>query len=730
MTRTLYLHLLHGASLCALTLILPVSAGFAQDRQIDDTNEAQVDASGAILLDQITITARRRPETDVDVPISTTVLRGDSLPATTLDAGGDISRQSPNLNFVDLARPTDRYGTMRGVGPLGTPLNSLDSTVGFAINGVPTSAFGYSQPLFDIDHVEVLRGPQGTLFGRNALGGLINVVPHAADGEREFRIDTQIGSDGYRQAEAIAGGWIVPEMLAGRGAFLYQNFDGDVPNGIIGGKEGGIDLKAGRGSLRYTPDATLTIDITGSYSSDDRNNVVWLLKETPHFPLSGSDVRPVNNRDIGQGTLEIKKDFEAFSLTSITSYQDIRVHSFDEFTDSYVFGKYLGMDPILLVDPDDDAGTVDEKEGVFSQEFRLNSPQDSSWDWVAGLSYFRSDFDTYRVMSSSMWPTSNGTTDNDIVSQTYAIFGDATVPLGDRLEVSGGLRLAHDEQKLTGRFVSNGAPGLVPSFYQENSFSDTYLTGRAALSYAWTEGIKSYVSIARGYSSGGFERTLQNAANGVAAQPFRPTTGWTYEVGTKAQLSHRFSVSGSVFYNDVTDGQLTGFDAATSRVFFANQDYGSYGFELQANAEIGYGFEVNAGIGYTHSRLTGQPTPVLPLPIEGNQVPHTPEWTANLGLSYRMSGEGIGVSGDFYANATYQFVGARYPDVQNSVKMDAYHMINAKIGWENERFGVNAFVNNLLDERPIYYAASYSPEVTAVIAGRGRVFGVGGSVKW
>ncbi|EIM73531.1 TonB-dependent receptor [Nitratireductor aquibiodomus RA22] len=730
MTSIFSSNLKRGVSLFALFLSISTGASFAQEAPTGEPDQPATDEAGGTLLDAIIITARKRLEFDLDIPVSTSVLPGESLPATTLDPGGDISRQSPNLNYADFARPSDRYGTLRSVGPLGSPLNSLDSTVGFAIDGVPTSAFGYGQPLFDVDRVEVLRGPQGTLFGRNALGGLINVVPRGADGEREFRIDTQIGSNGFGQAEAVAGGWLIPDSLAGRGALFYQTFDGDVPNGIIGGEEGGVDLKAGRGSLRFTPDATLTIDVTGSYSSDHRNNVVWLLKEHPDFPVSGSDITPVNNRDIGQGTVKITKDFDTLSLTSVTSYQDIRIRSADEFTDSYIFGRWLGVDPAAFVDPDDDVGSVKEREEIFSQEFRLNSAEGSDWDWVAGVSYFRSDFNTHRVMNSSMWPTSNGTTDNDVNSETFAVFADVTAPLGERFEISGGLRLAHDRQDFTGRFVSNGAAGIVPSLHQQNSFSDTYLTGRAALSYAWTDDIRSYVSVARGYSSGGFERTAQNSAYGTPAEPFRPATGWTYEIGTKAQLNDAISVSGAVFYNDVTDGQLTGFDNATAQVFFANQDYRSYGFELQASAELGHGFELSAGVGYTKSRLEGQPTPNLPIPVEGNRVPHAPEWTANLGLGYRKAGEDIGLSGDFYANASYQYVGARYPDVQNSVKMDAYHIVNAKIGWENERVGVNAFVNNLLDERPIYYATAYSSDVTAVIAGRGRVFGVGASLKW
>ena len=717
-----------SVSFGVLALLLSSATGFTQEGG-GPHGESAGDESGATLLDPIVITARKRPEFDLDVPVSTTILPGNSIPSTTLDPAGDISRMSPNLNFTDAARPQDRYGTMRGVGPLGNPLNSLDNTVGFAIGGVPTSSNGFGQPLFDIERVEVLRGPQGTLFGRNSLGGLINVIPREADGEREFRIDTQIGSNGYRQAEAKAGGWIVPDLLAGRAAFLYQNFDGDVPNGIIGGKEGGVDLKAGRGSLRFTPDETLVIDITGSYSSDDRNNAIWLLRESPDFPRSGVDRTPINNRDIGQGSIQVKKEFEDVDLVTVTSFQDIELFTNDDATDGFIYGALTGLPPAAFTGTD--GGSVREKERIFSQELRLGSLEGSPFSWVAGVNYFRSDYNISRDFESDFIPTLNGLTNNDIVSQTFAVFGDVTIPLAERFEVSGGLRLAHDIQDFAGRFNSRGAPGLVPSFDQEARFSDTYVTGRAAVSYAWTDDIKSYFSVARGHSSGGFERSQgSDAPMGIAATPFAPTRGWTYELGTKAQLTNAISLSAAAFYNDVSDGQLLGFDFATNQVFIANQDYRSFGFELQGNADMSNGFELSAGVGFTESRLVGASTPVLPASVDGNRVPFTPEWTANLGVTYRLAGEDVGLDGDFFAGATYQYVGARYPDVQNSVKMDSYHMINAKIGWENERLGVNAFVNNLLDERPVYFAASYSPDVTGVIAGRGRVFGVGASLKW
>lgn len=726
MNSSLFCKLLISVSTISLSIALTLNAHSQEVGAIVTDKSVQTE----IVLKPIIITGRKRTERDIDAPVSAVVIKDERLAQDSLDAGGVILRQTPNANFVDLSRPNDRYGTIRGIGPLGSPLNSLDNTVGYAVDGVPTSAFGFSQPLLDVDQVEVLRGPQGTLFGRNTLGGLVNIVGRGADGEREFRIKSEVGSDGYRLIEGIAAGYLVPDMIAGRGALRFQGFNGDIPNSIIGGKDGEASIAAGRGTLRFTPDNSWQIDLTGSFSQDHRSNPVWLLKEHPDFPLSGSDIEPVGDRDIYQGTLTVRKEFENLALTSVTSYQQLKLESYDDFADSYIYAKWLGGTPNSWADPLSEKGRVTDKEGLFNQEIRLNSLDDSPLTWVAGINYFRSDYNTMRQMQSALWPTVNGTTDNDVVSQTWGVFGDISAPLDERWEVSGGLRLAHDRQTLDGSYISNGFPGTVASLNQSNAYSDTYLTGRGALSYKWSQGWMSYASVARGYSSGGFERTTQNAPYGSPASPFRPAKGWTYELGVKGAATDRLSLNTSLFYNDIKDGQLSAFDMGTYQVFFTNQNYRSYGFEFGGVYEATDEISFTGGLGFTQSRLVNVSS-VAGAGIEnGNQVPQAPKWTANLGIQYRKDLNDWGGEGVLVASTDYQYVGSRQTDVQNNIKLDAYHIVNAKLGWENDKFGIYAFANNILDERPVSYASSYGPGVTAVIVGRGRIVGAGASIKW
>lgn len=687
-----------------------------------------------ITLDAIEVTARKRNELAQNVPIAISVVEGRDIPQDFIDPGPEIARSTPNFNFVDFAVPGGNFGNIRGIGPLGSPLNSLDNTVGFAVDGVPTSSFGFSPTLLDVQRVEVLRGPQGTLFGRNALGGMVNVINTPADGRRELRLNAEYGTNGYGLLEGIAGGWLVPDKVAARGVLRFQNYNGDIPNPLLGKDEGAARVQAGRGTVAFMPYETLNISLSGGFDYDWRNNPLYLWRESPVFPVSGVDLPQYGSRSTGYGNLTVTKEFESFLFTSITGYQHIKLKQLNDATDAFLFGESMkdyGYTAIDFMNPLQDLSDVKEVEGIFSQELRISSLKDSTISWVAGLSYFRSDYDMDRLQTSLLFASNNGTYDTRILSQTWAAFGDVSVPITDRLTFSGGLRLAHDTQELNSLYVSNGYPGTVPFFQQARSYDDTYLTGRAALSWKWNEDVMSYVSIARGYSSGGFERYTLNAEIGEFAPSFLPSKVLTYEFGNKALLlNKRLELNGSLFYNNVIDGQLASFDAANFVYSFSNQDYFSYGAELEARFHVNEHWSLSGGLGLTKSSMINVDPASGTGAADGNQVPNSPEVTANIGVQYRQSATVFNMDGDFTASAVYQYVGTREADVQNSFKLNAYQLINSQIGFEHAGNRFYVFGRNLTDERPEFFGSAFSSTARSVMIGRGRILGVGASLTW
>lgn len=711
---------------CSCTYrLLILSAGLWSTAAISQETSTPFD------LGTIVISSTKRDVSDLALPIASTVLSAEDVPVQTLDPTEEIARQSPGTNFVDNSRFSDSYLTMRGVATLGNSLNNLDNTVGFSIDGVPTSISGLNAPLLDVDRIEVLKGPQGTTFGRNALAGSINIVSRVADGVRQRKVELGFGTDGFGLIEATSGGWIVPGKLAARGVIRLETFDGDIPNLVIGGTDGAADISAGRVALRFTPDDTLTIDVAATFSKNENTDPSNILRETARIPISGQDIRPRNEQQIANASVTVEKEFEALRFTSVTSFQDVRTEADSDFTDAFLFAAASGLPPTFFNNPNQDVLFFNEDERIFNQEFRLSSLDGAPLKWVFGASYFQSDFDFSRFGTSTVFPGFNGTVNNVIDSETIALFGDASVSLGKRWTISGGLRFARDEQTLRGNYISNGFPGTVPTFLQNVRFSDDYTTGRAALSYAWSDQISAYASIARGYSSGGFEKGTQFAPFGAASVPFRPAQSWTYEIGTKAQITDNLRFDGAFFFNDVSDGQLSAFDAPTLTVFFANQDYESYGFEGRVNTSITSRLNVSAGISLIETKLVNVTAASAAAgAAPGNKVPQVPEMAANLRVNYRFNLNQSGVQGNFVASASYQFVGERFSDIRNAGRLPSYHLVNLRLGWQNDKLSVYAFANNVFDRRYLHSAVPIVAGASASYAGRGRIVGVGLSVEW
>lgn len=726
--RALLLSLATGLA----TGLLPSTPAYSQAATGDEPPAQEETEEKVFLLEPLEITGRKREEKLSDAPVSATILDEEDVPPSSLDAGAEIARQSPNTNFVDYSRFGEAFMNMRGVATLGSPINALDSTIGFSTDGVPTTISGFAPILLDVERIEVFRGPQGTTFGRNALGGAVNVVHRKADGEKEYRLTTEVGTDGHAFVENAIGGWIFPGAVAGRAAVRFQKYDGDIHNGILNRKVGGAEIGAARGTFRVTPDETLTIDMTGSYSRDERWNPAYILKNSASYPTSGEDVLPQNLRTIAQGIVNVAKDWKDFTFTSLTSLQDIDIWNYGDFTDTYILSQIVPL-PALWTNPATDKVGTDEKERIFTQEFRLNSPAEDLLEWVAGVNYFRSDYELHRDANNNplVGGSFNGTWDNEVKSETWAVFADATLPVSDFWDVNGGLRFARDTQNLDAHYVGNIPVITVPSHDQNSDFSDNYLSGHGGFTYHWTDDILSYVSVSRGYASGGFEKATPFAAQGATTPPFLPAKSWTYEAGTKAMFGSVAHVNIATFYNDVKDGQLTAFDTTTLQVYVASQDFNSYGFEVSGAVMPIRGIAFTGSAGYTESEMTDvNSTSAAAGAMEGNQVPQVPNWTATIGVNMFLPGDKLGLPGEFYLRAEEQYVGERYSDLANTQTLDDYHMVNARIGWNIDHFGVYVFGNNLLDDRPVAFQFDYVPGVTAAYVGRGQLLGVGASVQW
>ncbi|MRH98641.1 TonB-dependent receptor [Agrobacterium tumefaciens] len=698
----------HGLSkmgLCVaaygLAFMLSVGGAFGQE-----TDGGVVNTEGTTVLETITVTGRKTTENLNDVPLSASVIDPEILETSAADPGTAIAT-APNVQWQSQTVGR-QFFSIRGVSSLGAPLNYSDGTVSFNVDGVPNSMITASSPLLDVDHVEILRGPQGTLWGANSLGGGINVVTNQPDGEREIKATTEIGENGYRMGEFILGGNIIPESVNGRLAVRFTHMDGDIDSLYTDDLNARM-IGAVRGGLQFTGLDDTTITVSGSYFRDRNTAPFYVLGNATGFPLSGSLTEPENITTHGDGVVSITHNFDTFDLTSVTSIQHNKIDGYLDNTDALISPAWFPSDPASLVD----------REKIYSQEFRLNSLQGDTVRWVVGASVAYSDLHR-DCWATNCAPSSRIKMTADLRAINLGLFADVSVPLGEAWEVSLGGRLSHDDIKMR-KGTNSGDPNLSG----EGSVDDTYLTGRTSIAYKWNENAQTYASISRGQSTPIYP-LFGYPTIGVLDEPYPAAKGWTYEVGTKVSLfDDRLQLDGSVFYNDIKNGTVFYVDPAAMALAATYQDYATSGIELQARAEVADDWLVTGGVGYTHSKLGRSGANAG---TEGNQVPNIPEWSVTAGLEYSTPVSLFNLDGVVTATVQYQFNGKRSADVADTFNLSSYSLVNARLGWKNigGDFEIYGFGRNLFDERyETFASAGFTPGDRYVGVARGRILGFG-----
>lgn len=696
---------------------------------------AQEADQGATVLPTITITAQKRSANAQEVPIGLTVLEGEQLQSISpISSNADVARRTPNFNYMESGGQYSNSGNIRGVGSF-SPLSPNDTSISYNIDEIPQSAYGIQPSTLDMSRVEVLRGPQGTLYGLNAQGGAVNFVPVRPFFGHELSLGTEFGTNGWRMGELITNETLIDDVLAGRLALRYTGRNGDIRNAVIGGKDGEANIGAARGSLLFTPNADTDVLFSFNYNRTDDSYPRFVLKNSPCFPCDGLNPGPDFQREEFGGNLRIDHSFDDFRFTSLTSVQRNSFQQNLDLTDSLIFSKLLGIPRASLEVNGEDAysGKIDETR--YFQEFRLSSFDDSPIGWTAGVNAFRSESSVATAGQNFTLPNFSafsGRQNNDLSVNTYSAFGDVSVPIVGGLKALGGLRLTYLNADATYHYVGAGLPGTVASYDQDSSFSDTFLTGHTGLSYDWSPEFMTYATAGRGTVGGGFPWSGSNLPGGKS-EPFFPTsTSWSYEAGFKSTLlDGRATLNGAVFYNDVRNGHLYVFNRSLLTYQTAALDFDTYGGEIEGSFQVTPEFSLLGSLGYTHAELKNVPLNSTTGAKSGNRVPNVPEFTATIGGEYRTDASKIGINqGEIYINASYHFTDSRAVDVANNYDLSSYGLTNLRMGWDGETAKVYLFANNVFDERYEAVGTYYGPGVEAVTVGKGRTVGVGMNVKF
>lgn len=684
-------------------------------------------------LPAVTVTARKRAEDLRKVPMAVSVAEARELDELRLFDAEQLLRQVPNVGFNSLGDARSTFLAIRGIGPLAQPVGHDDTSTVVYVDGVPQPLFGSDLAFLDVERVEVMRGPQGTLFGRNAQAGAINVVTAKPDASGGGEATLEAGGDGWRRARAVLSGPLREGALYGRLAVGHDERDGDVAN-LAGGRVGSTENTAVRGTLVATPGEATRITLALSGQRDDNVPSNFVLKGVPGYPKVALDPEGYAHRRLGSIALTVEHTLDWAQLTSVSAFNHFDYHSLSNNSEALTFGRLFGSDYTAFV-PGTDRSTYDENQNTGYQELRLSSLPGSALEWVAGANYFH---DGYRMRSwyvSPFFASTNGWRDNRSRTDSRALFGEATVALGARFKLTGGLRYTRDDKRYRSSYRNNGFAGNVDAFTQQGDLDYDLWTGRLALAWAPTADTDLYASLARGAKSGGFPNFTNNAVSGVADQPYAASTSWSYELGGKQRLlGGRLALNAALFLNEVDKQSVVALDPVSYVYLPKSIDTRSYGAELELSARLTPGLALMASAGYTRAELRHVTADVAAFSgaADGNRVPGVPRTSAAVALQYRRDADWVGLSGraDLLASAQYQYVGARAADIGGHFDLAAYRISNLRLGLAFPRWEAYLFGQNLGDERPQYIGIWYGPGIETVTLGQGRLLGVGATVRF
>ena len=681
-----------------------------------------------MLVDTIVVTARKLEEDPRNVPFGVSSFDSQALVDRRIDRTEDLFRSLPNVSFSSLGDGRSSFFAIRGAGPIAQPLGYDDTSVVTYIDGVPQPLFGSDIRFLDVARIEVLRGPQGTVFGRNAQAGAVSIITRQPGDDFTLTARGEIGSDRERLAKAAISGPIAPGILSVGISGAYARTGGDVTNDVTGRKLGDTETKALRGSLVGTPDERTRIVLTGAFQQDENTPSNFVLRNQSEFPRVALEPEGFVDRKLTSVSLTASREIETMTLTSVTAYHRYRFRNLTNNSEAYTFEKVFGLPAASFV-PATDVSTYDERQRIFYQELRLNSHPGSVVDWVVGGDYY---WDTYKLVSdyySAFFPSTNGIRHANFGTRSLAVFGEATsrVPGIEGLKASLGLRYTNDRKHYDSLHVSNGFPGTVPSYDQSGLLRYDMVTGRFSLNYAASADTNIYATVARGAKSGGFPNFTNNAPSGLPDEPYRKSTTWGGEVGTKNRFfDGRLEINAALFFNDVKNENLFALDSASFTFVPKPIDTRSYGAELEIGYRLGAGFDLIASGGYTHAEVRKVSADVAASSgaVDGNRVPGVPRLNSSVTLQYKRSiGNSLGISGF----VQHQHVGRRAVDVGEHFWLPGYDIVNARLGVERSGVQLYVYGRNLTDARPQYIGIYYGPGAETVTVGHGRVIGVGAS---
>lgn len=713
-------------------------------------------------LQEITVTAQKKAQSIQDVPIAISAFSADQIEAANITNHDQLAALTPGLFFGKFSESRPQI-YIRGIGSRQFSVGS-EGSVGVFIDEVYMGRFSSGlSGLSDIERVEVLKGPQGTLYGRNTIGGAINVITKDPSEETSANAGVGVGNMGYLDWQAAASGPLTDGLIYGRASINFRERNGYVKNLTTGTGHNALDQLSVRTKLLFTPtedlDVSLTLDYNhanpeGGLQGEFVAGLPVLATGGPHAPKV--DTTPSRfdehynsdssfERDIFIANLRVDWNLSEVALTSITAYLD----------SDMVEARDLDSTSIDSIEH-----LTDEQAEQFTQELRLSSIPggaftfDDRVEWISGLYYLNekpirtenlrggleSVFSQIAASVGSGGPAApiklgERHVDNmlivDVDTTSYAAFGQATIDITERLALTVGARYTRDTKKLhsSGWSSHDGVPPIIAPFDVTLSRRWSSFDPKLILDYKVSEDVMTYYTYSTGFKSGGFQFAKFNAFD--ASQTFEPENVKTHEIGLKATwFDQRLRTNINYFFYDYTDMQVpkttTGASGAPAITTLNAAEATVRGFEFDGSLSLSDELTWHAGYAYLDAKYDDYVFNAT-LDYSGNTMVRSPENTFNSTLEFaRPVAEGLlRIRADVSWTDNYYFE----PDAgaTEGTEQESFALYNLSAAYEFDNWVLSIWGKNLSDE--VYKNTTLSFDAfTMEYLGLPRTYGA--SIRW
>jgi iron complex outermembrane receptor protein len=716
-------------ALVLATLVVPAAAyGQQAPSTAPGSTQPTQDDQGAVRvrLPIVTVTAEKDPEDAQESPVSVTAMTRETLDQSGARTVSDAGEYAPNTFFHEFTARKLSNPRFRGIGA--GPTNPGVATY---IDGVPQlNTNSSSIELADVQQIEFVRGPQSALYGRNTLGGVINVTstrPSLSDWTGS--LVGPFGNFGAADVRASMSGPIARNRLGLGVSFGYTRRDGYTTNDLTGQDLDSRSAAFAKGQLLWTPASNweARVILTGERARDGDYalNDLGALRERPLH--AARDFEGFTRRDLVAKTVLIRRTGRAIDVSSTTGL--VWWRTLDQ-TD-------LDYTPLSLLTREND-----ERSVQFTQEVRVASAGDAavplasgvSLQWQGGVFVFTQDYEQDAVNDFSPFvlspfvdfAVSQHTPRSALDDRGVGVYGRGTFHVGSRLEGTVGLRADHESRRARLETFFSPAVAAATTVNADAGFTD--VSPQFTVAYHLSPARRMvYATAARGFKSGGF-----NAASPAGSESYDEEHSWNYEAGVKTRLlSDRVSINGAAFYIDWDDLQVFLPNPAVPGQFFvANAGTAtSKGLEVELNARLLEGCDFFAGLGYTNARF-GAGSVSGGADVSGNRLANAPDVTASFGGHYSLA---LNTTTSVYGRAEVVFRGDYQYDDANTEGQEAYSVTNFRAGARRQQLFVEAWVRNAFNTRYIPIAFAYpglAPSGFVGESGAPRTFGVRAGVTF